>query len=1106
MSRRADRRRRRATGALAGALLASLVLGTAGPAPVAAADPVVPLGNRLGVTPISDVNANTASGFSPLEFFTVTIQGVAQVETGPLDPFDRVTPSTWLIVDDGTGAVAVAHPGTILTDVSPGDRVEVFGLVLTQNAVPIRGTRTIDLGSVPGASVTILGTAPEVDPVAIAAGELATRGVELEGSRVRVSGLTIVDPGEWPTPGSSGFVRVTDGTDEIRLYVDDDTDLDEAVPPAAAFDLLGFVTQDDPSFGSPPFEHYILPASVADLVAGDGSGLVTVSPGFVVEDQTGVALRFDIVGQQATLESVEIAIPTTWTWEAPGTLASEGDGLTGATVGYRLDAGQYIVEISGAALTATEAGAVTVGSLRAPSSPGTSTFTVQTATAGGTLSPIPGSPRVTVVADAGVGDILLNEIYANTLRAAQGREVAEFVELRNVSGDTLDIAGWTLADIGTDSTCTLGPRWAFPDIAASELPPGAYAVVCRTALDSANQRGFLLTFPGFAVSDSVRLFEMYEPDEGPASRDHGPTPNLVLLDDNPGRDDQMVYLGGVQTNAGQCESPNVPGRYLPFSELVALRDVTGQVIDVLEYREAGPCEGDLCSGGLTGPDDAYPWGAPAYRHSLGRHPDSTSTGSSRLDLYPSSTPTPGGINSVVDSLAPGLPLGRPPVALSGSVIEVRFDESVEEASATDPANYTLFRPATSDSFPITEVLVDPEDYPRHFFLVTEGMPKGETLSLRIAGVTDLLVKGTGGNAMDTTVTLDVSPYAATICEVQEFDASGFSPMVGDTVVVAGFVTIGDLPSFPLIPGVVPFDRISIWVQEPGGCGVNVFSFVSADTTEIKQFYPDVQEFGVRRNDLVQIQGRVVEFVSSTSGNGAVTEIERLENFDPFYRFLLRGLDGPEPIEVTTGEAGNEALEGTLVRTEGTAINANSLAVYIDDGSGAIQIFQNFSSLDLTEFGVGDRIDVTGVITQFDSSEPFLSGYELVPQSQESIFEVEGGFAPGDPVVAISPRGRVLVPDLGETILIETTSPSRSDVIVEIFDSVGRRITTLYDGIGLGKLDFRWDGRGQDGRVVDPGMYIVHVRSVPLDGGSVRTESAPIVVGLRLDGTKMKAAR
>lgn len=159
-----------------------------------------------GVTPIQDVNANDASGFSPLEFQTVTIEGVVQLGTGGIDPFDASGASTWFYVSDGTGGVAVAEAGQVVTPVSAGEHVRVTGLVLTQGVVPLRGTRTIDLAF--GGSVQSIGSGTTDSPTGITASQLLTDGAAWEGTRVRIGGLTLVDPGEWPGPGASGFVRV----------------------------------------------------------------------------------------------------------------------------------------------------------------------------------------------------------------------------------------------------------------------------------------------------------------------------------------------------------------------------------------------------------------------------------------------------------------------------------------------------------------------------------------------------------------------------------------------------------------------------------------------------------------------------------------------------------------------------------------------------------------------------------------------------------------------------------------------------------------------------------------------------------------------------------
>jgi hypothetical protein len=673
------------------------------------------------------------------------------------------------------------------------------------------------------------------------------------------------------------------------------------------------------------------------------------------------------------------------------------------------------------------------------------------------------------------------------------------VELYNRTTVDLDVSGWTLTDVGRSEGCTLDSRWAFPS--GTVLPAGGYLVVARTALDPNNpgnptdDRGFRVSFPGF----SGALFEMYDPDtlsafgDYPVRTDEAATPNMTLLDPHAGVDDQIGLLGGVVTNGGQCESPNVPGRIVPFAEVLVLRDVLGAVIDAVEYREIGPCTGDLCAGPLTGPDDAYPFGPPKPGHSLGRNASSSDTGSSLADFLPASVATPGAPNVPGDTVPPGFVAGGT-AAVSASVIEIRYDEPVDESTATDPANYSVT--AVGLGYAVRQVLADVEEPGRHYLVVADAMPPAASGTLSATGVTDLVVGGTGGNPFSGSTAFTVPAEAVEVCDVQEFDETGFSPRVGETVVFAGFVTLGDIPASE-VGAPPPTDRVSIWVQEPGGCGANVFSFLPSGASEFAREFADVREFGIRLNHFAKVRGVVTEFVSASSGSGSVTEVAGITGDTGFYELIIVAASGPAPVEVTTREANDERLEGTLVHTQGTVINSNALAAWIDDGTGSIQVFQNFSSLDLTRFTVGDRLDVTGVITQFDATEPYFSGYELVPQNQAAIFEVDGAFASDGPSVQVDKR--VLVPDLGEAIDILVRSPARSDIIVEIYDAVGRKVTTLYDGVGLGEMAFEWDGRDQRGTLVDPGAYICHARAVALDGGSVKTMAAPIVVGLRLDG-------
>jgi hypothetical protein len=751
-----------------------------------------------------------------------------------------------------------------------------------------------------------------------------------------------------------------------------------------------------------------------------------------------------------------------------------GAGFASASAAFAPSGGGWLVTVTGATVTDTAPGTMTVGSLTTPALVETSPFPVETAVSGGTPSLVTGSPTVLVVTPVLPGDVLVNEVYPQTTQLAQGIERSEFVELYNRTAADIPLEGWTLTDIGRTSGCERGARWAFPPGAL--IPAGGYVVVCQTAFDSANSAGFRVMFP--SLPGGVVLYEMFDPGFEQASADDPTVANLVLLDPTPGND-QIILLGGPSTNVGQCLDPSDPnGPRVPFAEEVVLWSAEGNAIDVLEYRYPGPCDGDFCDG-LTGADDAYAFGPPKAFHTLGRDASSTDTDDSSADLRPSSTPTPGAGNQPGDTVPPLLAIPTGNVFLGRSILELAFDEALDPVTARDPASYAITGPG-GETYDVTDVLPDPSSPFQRFFLVTDTLPRGSSLVFAATGLTDVPFDGAAGNSADTTFTISVPAGARTVCEVQEFDEVGRSPLVGELVRFAGFVTIP--PSSE--------DRLSIWVQEPGegGCGVNVFSF-DLDL-------PDIVARGVQLNDLVIIEGQVTEFVSASSGSGSVTEVEGTSGAE-LYEFVARGLPGPAPRVVTTNGCNDEALEGSLVRTTGTAINANDLAVWIDDGSGATQIFQNFSSLDLTRYKVGDHVQVTGIITQFDSSEPYLDGYELVPQNQEAIVLLEGNFAPAD-VPTLNVQTGVLVPSMGEKIGIEVRVPRRSDVIVEIFDIVGRKVTTLYDGVGLADMNFEWDGMAQNGSVVEPGAYICHVRTVPLDGGNVETHSAPIVVGLRLD--------
>ncbi len=337
--------------------------------------------------------------------------------------------------------------------------------------------------------------------------------------------------------------------------------------------------------------------------------------------------------------------------------------------------------------------------------------------------------------------------------------------------------------------------------------------------------------------------------------------------------------------------------------------------------------------------------------------------------------------------------------------------------------------------------------------------------------------------------------AVTICDVQEFDSQGLSPLEGQTVTVRGAVT------FP--PGYLQPIYTSMYIEDDG-CGINVFLF-------------DLLPFELALGDTVQVTGQVVEYISSTTGAGSTTEI--VVSSPSNIVVISTGNPAPEPTYFNLQEVGQEKYEGRLVRTIGVVNETNyDWAMYIHQPwSGAeIQIYQsNNDSTDFSVFDIGDTLDVTGVLLQYDRDQPYFDGWELVPRFQRDLKYADAP-EPGDPEywpnATLRAPAKPFVPELGYVMPIEYAAPRESIVTIEVYDLQGRRVRTLTEGEYTGfsdlpgyyKDDFYvtgvqgWDGRDELKRLVPAGTYIVRLEAADRDGDkSVAT--MPVVVGVKLDG-------
>lgn len=270
---------------------------------------------------ISEVNEDNQYGEPVLIYQTVTVKGIVTVATGTFS-----TVNTDVYVQDATGGVNVYKPGSTTPSLSVGDSVTVTGMVdqffgLTR--IASNPAITIEAGGL---------DVPE--PLLITTGDIEANGEAYEGLFVKVQGCTL-SGGTWPAAGSDGSLSIDDGSGDCTLFIDKDTDIDGSPEPMTAIDIVGVVSQYDPSF--PYWEGYrLMPRSLADISTSsgigpsvaDGSVLTRISPnpasgsleimfGSAAADVSKRVTFYDVSGRKVG-ELVVAAGRQSVTWDGSG--------------------------------------------------------------------------------------------------------------------------------------------------------------------------------------------------------------------------------------------------------------------------------------------------------------------------------------------------------------------------------------------------------------------------------------------------------------------------------------------------------------------------------------------------------------------------------------------------------------------------------------------------------------------------------------------------------------------------------------------------------------------------------------------------------------------
>ncbi|MCD4690728.1 lamin tail domain-containing protein [bacterium] len=983
------------------------------------------------VIPISDVNADDVNDNPVLDGEIVTVEGVVTVGTGSFAATNDI------FVQDATGGVFVSQENVAFPSVSPGDSVRITGKV---GVVWFKRTRLKVGASVSGSEIVLLSTGnPVPTPTEVTARDLATAGEDYEGSYVVMRDAHLQFPTQWPSEECDNYKELTLADDDTStiLMLHPYTDICGSTDPLDRFDVFGVVIPDPTQ--TRHGNYGIMPPSRGDVRSlGSGAGIAaTDADWFFAGEETDFEIL--LIGEADPLTRIAVTVPAGWTFSGDSADV-DLEGAAFATASVVVDStNANVVTVSRANLVHGSAGSVTLENLTVPMTAGDYEFGVATAIVGEGLVTLSLGVEVHVATTGDPGSVVINELYGNSNVTA---DVGEYIELMNTLSTSIDISGWVLADLDDSGVCGGVNLWEFP--IGSEIGAGEAIIVARHAI------GFYMCF------GTDPDYELRDLDYG-QDPDNTEVPNLLLVspdDDDSNTSQEIILMGGAD------ESGYIIGTTRVYEAVYLYTDrIKSELVDAVEYRDIAYLASDHCTGdGLGGPADAWTPGFIPTDYSLGRDAASTDTDDCSVDLLLSSYPTPGEVNNVADDDAPTVVS----VAATGDrFAKVTFSEPLDRDSAESASSYAL----DGDADVLGAWLSDDM---RNVLLHTSVQATSFAYTLSIEGVKDL-----AQNEMVPGAVGFVGHYQSStpISEIQAYDEDGLSPLLGQAVTVLAFITVP--------PGVFQPDRTNIFVQDLSGGGVNAYD---------GDLLPSPPGMG----DLVEITAEVEEYVSG-DGNGATTELTA--GAVPFTLTThARGFNVIEPAVMRTGEMSEEEFEGTYMRTSGVIISLEGFAMYIDDGSGSIQVYQNFTDLDFSGYALGDSIEVTGVLLQYDYSAPYFDGYELAPRHPSDLVTLTSHF---DDNAKITTEARVLNVDEDDTIDIRYNGPKASHIAVRVFDLQGRSVATLYDGWCLGPQRTTWDGRDDEGRKVAPGVYVCHVQARPRAGGEVVEDAAPIVVGMKL---------
>lgn len=318
----------------------------------------------------------------------------------------------------------------------------------------------------------------------------------------------------------------------------------------------------------------------------------------------------------------------------------------------------------------------------------------------------------------------------------------------------------------------------------------------------------------------------------------------------------------------------------------------------------------------------------------------------------------------------------------------------------------------------------------------------------------------------------------TIWEAQKPGEDGYSSgMYKETVKIRGFVT-GPSASFN------PTESTTSFYIQDSTAGINVFTG-EEDASERFTLGKEVIVKGIidEYNGLTEIIYDDINNITIISDSGAYIT--------------------PEILPLSSGL--NERNEGKLFKVEKCVLGSTP---YLAGTGYNMQVWNGQSVIDIrinNSTGIpddtifanlknGDYVSITGIEGQYDSSEPYSSGYQLMPRFLSDLSLITPPDTTDQMNISLYPNP--FRPDNGEMLNIDIIGTTGGKFDLKVYDLKGRLVKTFGTNMASGNISFWWNGRNDHDSYLNIGPYII-VYTLKMPNGTRKRIKKAIVIGTQL---------